>query len=293
MANENTTLMALVETDREALMATLRQDRSPAAAQQALEKVLDRALMRYTEATPDDTVRQAAQLIVRTMKSSLPLIDAVGESRRWSRTEGEAPKKDMKPSTLGFLAIAGVLELATLMGLTLAGGRMTGPIVLIEALIPAALAIGAAYWAGLKQGRPEKSAGSAQADTHEEFLIDVDKLWRDLHGMILIADDLLERTRAENQAGLLLQSAPDAVLDRRETDLFSNLLESAYAQSNPDAQEMTEAMRFYLHGQGIEVVDCAPGREQWFEFLPADRAGTLRPALISGDRVVKKGLAAR
>ena len=292
MANEKTTLLGLIEADREALLATLRQDRAPATAQQVLEKALDRALMRYTEAHPDDASRRAARLTVSAMKSALPLIDSIGEARRWSHTAGETRDKGIKTMSLALLGAAGALILATLMGLILAGGRLNGPIALIEALIPAALGIGAAYWAGLKQGRPDKPA-QAPADMREEFLIDPDRLWRNLHGMLLIADDLLDRAQAESEAAQLAEISPTAALDRRQAELFSTLLENTYARSDADAREMTEAMRFYLHGQGVDLVDCTPGREAWFEFLPADRPGTLRPALVAGDKVIKKGLAAR
>ena len=63
-------------------------------------------------------------------------------------------------------------------------------------------------------------------------------------------------------------------------------------QNGPDAGEMAESIRFYLHGAGLETADFEPGREAWFEFLPARRAGTIRPALMRGGRLVKKGLAA-
>lgn len=292
MANENTTLLGLMEADREALLSALRQDRTPAAAQQVLEKALDRALLRYTEARPDAAGRRAAQLTVSALKSALPLMDSVGEVRRWSRTAGAAPDRGMKTVSLGLLGASGALILATLMGLILAGGRLNGPVALIEALIPAALGIGAAYWAGLKQGRPDKPA-QAPADLREEFLIDPERLWRNLHGMLLLADDLLDRARAESEAESRAEVSPAAALDRRQAELFSTLLETTYARNDADAREMTEAMRFYLHGQGVDLADFTPGREAWFEFLPADKSGTLRPALISGDRVVRKGLAAR
>ena len=292
MANESCTLLALMEGDKEALLSEIRANQSPDAAEQALERALDRAQMRYAEACDDDATRQAAQMIVRTLKSSVTLVDSVGEARNWNRAAGEAPKKRMKPLALGLLAAAGLLELAVLLALMLTGGRMSGPIVFLEALLPAALGVGAAFWSGLITGRPEKKPGQPE-DIRQEFLIDADKLWRNLRGMLLIADDALEKTSAEAEVQRQVEALPGNVMERRETDLFATLLESAYAQNNPDAQEMVEAMRFYLHGQGVEAVDYAKGREAWFEFLPGDRPGTLRPALISGDRVVKKGLAAR
>ena len=288
---EHVTLVSLVEADKESLMGALNGNRSPEAAQVALERTLDRALMRWSEACDEDSVRQAAQLILSALKSALPLIDSVGEARQWrSEIVSGAHRKGLKPITLGLLAVSGILTLATLLGLTLAAGRLTSPLTLIGALLPAAGGVGAAYWAGLTAGRPEASRG-AEAPVRQEFLVDSEKLWRHLKGMLLLADDALERVRSE--AAQPQRSEAAGGLSRREIELFAGLLESAYAQDNADAREMIEAMRFYLHGAGVELADLEPGRENWFELLPASHPGTLRPALMSGDRVVKRGLAAR
>ena len=59
-----------------------------------------------------------------------------------------------------------------------------------------------------------------------------------------------------------------------------------------NAHEMAESIRFYLHSARIEAVDYEKGRENWFEFLPASRSGTIRPALVSNGKLVKKGMAA-
>ena len=247
--------------------------------------------MRHGECAADDDARQAARLVVGALKSALPLMGAVGEVRRWDRSAGAKSEKPLRPLTLGLLFGSAAMELAVLMGLTLAGGRLSSPIVLIEALLPAALALGGAYWAGLSHARPDKAADIP--DTREEFLIDPEKVWHSLHGMLLLADDTLARARADAGARRTADADPMGGMDRAEAELFSGLLESAYALDTSDGREMAESMRFYLHGRGIEVVDYAPGREARFEFLPADRPGTLRPALVCGERTVKKGLAAR
>ena len=75
-------------------------------------------------------------------------------------------------------------------------------------------------------------------------------------------------------------------------ELFSELLESAYAAGSDSGREQAEAIRFYLHRSGIEVCDYVAGRESWFEFLPAGGVGTIRPALVTEGRLLKKGLAA-
>lgn len=301
---ENVTLISLVESDKEALMGALAANRSPEAAQAALERTLDRALMRWAEACEAceacetceacdvDEVRQAGQLIVSALKSALPLIDSVGEARQWRSETASPARPGLRPMTLGLLAVSGVLTLSTLLGLTLASGRLTSPMTLIGSLLPAAAGVGAAYWAGLTAGRPEKNRDDGAA-ARQEFLVDPEKLWRNLRGMLLLADDALERIRSEAVQPKHSEAEAAGNLSGRDVELFSNLLESAYAQDNSDAREMIEAIRFYLHGAGVELIDFAPGQENCFELLPASQPGTLRPALMSGDRVVKRGLAAR
>ena len=74
-------------------------------------------------------------------------------------------------------------------------------------------------------------------------------------------------------------------------ELFAGLLESLYAQDGAAAREMSESIRFFLHGEKVDVVDFEKGRENWFEFLPAQRTGTIRPALVADGRLIKKGMA--
>lgn len=290
-AVEEITLSGLMEPEKASLIAALGQERTPQAAQALLERALDRALMRHQEARSDAASREAAALVVQTLKSALPFMDSVDEARRWTRDGAGDQRRGWKPLTLGLLAAGAALLIAVILALMAAGRRVIGPVALIEALLVAALALGAAFWAGLTAGRPEKKGDDAP--TREEFLVDPERVWRHLHGMLLLADDAIERARAGAEAARQAESAADGAIAPGELGLFATLLESAYAMDGPDAREMIEAMRFYLHSAGIEAVDYAPGREGWFEVLPAPRPGTLRPALVSGSRVLKKGLAAK
>lgn len=284
-------LVALFESDKEMIMVSLRADASPKAAQAALERALDRLALRHAEQCDDRETRDAAQVILKALKSSLPLMGAVDDVKVWETAPAIASRRRYKPMTLGLMALGGVLELSTLLGLMLSGGKFGGFLTFIEALIPAALGLAAMFWAGLQAGRPEKGTSKA-SETRREFFIDPDAVWHQVRGMLLWTDSALEDMSAHRRPA---ESDPASTgpIDSRETELFSNLLESAYAQQNPDSREMIEAIRFYLHGAGIELMDYAEGREAWFEFLPAPQSSTLRPALLNGDRVVRKGLASR
>ena len=289
---DNITLSSLLESDREMILASLNRDRSPQAAQTALEKALDRVSLRYAEQCPDAAARDAAQTVLKAIKSALPLVDSVGESRRWQKTVSVAPNRRMKPAAMGLLALGAVLVLAVMLGLLLTGGRLVGAVAFIEALVPAALGMAALFWAGVQYGTPPKQKSDAP-QLRDEFLIDPEKVWHQLHGMLLLADSAAEsaRSRAAIERQQQASAAPGP-LDRDQVELFSGILENVYAQSTPDGRELAENLRFYLHGAGVEVVDYEKGREPWFEFLPAQNRGTIRPALIHDDKLIKKGLAA-
>ena len=288
---ENATLLELLESDREMVLAALNRDRSPAAAQAALEKALDRVALRYAEQCADAASRDAAQSILRALRSALPLVDSVGEVRRWQRTAPDPAARRIKPATLGLMALGVVLELAVMLGLLITGGRLTGAVAFLEALLPAALGMAALYWAGLKQGKPPKQRDAAP-DLRDEFLIDADKVWHHLRGMLLLADSAVESARSQAAVDQQRQAtAGQGPLDRAQAELFAGLLENCYAQDGADSREMAEGIRFYLHGMGVEAADYAAGREAWFEFLPAQKPGTIRPALLYDDKLVKKGLA--
>ena len=291
---ENVSLVGLLEADREMIMASLTRDRAPAAVQTALEKALDRVMLRHAEACPDGRTRDAAQMILSSLKSALPLVDLVGEVRRWQKTAGASGRS--KPGALVWAALAGgaLLVLASVMGLAFAGGR-AGALAPLKAAVPAVLGMAGVFWAGTKWAKPPKGgAADAPSDYRDEYLVDAEKLWHHLRGMLLVADGALENLRAQSaaEAQRAERAAAEGPLDRAQLELFAGLLEGLYAQSGPDAREMAESIRFYLHGARVEVVDQEAGREEWFETLPSVKSGTIRPALVSEGRLIKKGLAA-
>lgn len=288
---DNMTLVALLDSDREMILGNLRADRSPQAAQAALEKAIDRVALRYAEQNPEED----AQRLLKTLKSALPLVDAVGEVRRWEKTvDLTAGKPKWTPMALGLLAAGAVLELAVMLGLLFTGGRLTGMLAFLEAIIPGALGIAAIFWAGKLYAKPAPVKSEAPA-VREEFLIDPEKVFHHLRGMLLMADSVIEgarRVEKKREQAATVDTA-GTKLDPRQAELMANLLETAYAHDDADSRETVQSIAFYLHSLGVEVVNCVPDNEAWFEFLPAPAPGTLRPALVSGDKVVKKGLAAK
>lgn len=295
---EKLSLAALLDEDRERVMESLSRDRTLPAAQAALEKAVDRVAYRYTEGCDDPALRDGAQQILHATKNALPLMDAVGEARTWS-AEYEAKGRRgvrLKPAALAALLGGLVLILATVLGALLAG-RTGGLFAFVRVLLPVALGCGCLYAAGVLSAMPDKERPGRDepSATRTEYLVDAEKAWHCLRGAMLQADGQLERLKEAAAARSVRESgqAPQSTIDPDALELFSELLELAYAVKDDGARESVAAMRFYLHNANIDVADYAQGRESWFEFLPADRTGTIRPALTSEGKVLRKGLACR
>ena len=294
------TLAALLDDDREMILANLARDRSLPAAQTALEKAVDRVMYRYTEAAESAIMRDSAQHILQAMKSALPMIDAVGEARTWKKEAAKAEKRGLKmgPMAVIALALGLMLVLASVLAVMFAG-HMGGALAFVKALLPTALGCGLLFWAGAQAASPKKRKKRADApadeDLRTEYLVDVEKAFHMLRGAMLLADGQLERIREEAalEDQRRLEASPAGGVSGEALELFSELLESAYAAKDDGAKESISAIRFYLHNARIDVADFEPGRESWFEFLPADKPGTLRPALVSGGRLLKKGMASK
>lgn len=173
--------------------------------------------------------------------------------------------------------------------------------------------------------------GGRGENSRVQLLVDPGAAYHGLQRMLLTADHLLEnmrqpsdfRTDGEScltggdgfradelngRAGGVESALSSRGIEKRsgagrgvsDTDLvfYSELLENAYASrrrdpDDPALTEQIESIRYYLHKKGISAEDyTGKDDEGRFEFLPSGgRQETIRPALLSGSRVLKKGLA--
>lgn len=288
------TLAALLDEDKEMVLANIARDRSLAAAQAALEKEIDRVLYRYVENCGDAVQRDGAQHLLQAIKNTLPVMDAVGEARVWKKEYDDGRRRAHMTPVAGALLAAGlVMVLASVLGVLIAGRG--GAFAFVKALVPVIAGCACLYFGGVQSMRPKKDkAKPADAEpTRTEYLVDAEKAWHCLRGAIVQADGQLERVREASAAQRRQadEAAQQGPLDPAAVELFSELLEAAYASGEEGAREAASSIRFYLHNAKIDVIDYAEGREAWFEFLPASRPGTIRPALISNGKVIKKGIA--
>ena len=291
---EKLSLAALLDEDREMVLANLAAGRTLPAAQLALEKAIDRVMYRYTEGCGDEALRDGAQHILQTMKNTLPVMDTVGEARTWKKQIDVRRRGALRfgPMAVGALLAGLALVLGSVLGVLIAG-RMSGALAFLKALLPVILGGAALFWAGVLSARPKVQSAPGSEEVRMEYLVDAERAFHCLRGAMLQADAQLERIREENALRRQSESeaSPAGQLAPEGLELFAELLESAYASPDENARESASAIRFYLHNGGVDVIDYAAGRESWFEFLPAAREGTIRPALVREGKLLKKGLA--
>lgn len=89
-----------------------------------------------------------------------------------------------------------------------------------------------------------------------------------------------------------LASADEGGLPKEELELYAGLLEAHASRDAEYALEKLSDVRYYLHQKDVDVVDYSADHESWFDLLPAEEAGTIRPALAKGGKLLVKGLAA-
>ena len=257
--DEEQSLAAFLEQDKDMVMAQLSADRTQENAVRVLEKETDRLM--YRAGAFDARKAPAAQGMLQVLKSALPLTAAVSEAQTWEKSaKKDAGKGSVRPPALSVVCgIAGILcVIAGLIG----PGAFSGFTRIFQVLWTAA------------------------------------GCWHILQGTLLGADHSLETAR-ELFAGAASEGSRDASGSLKKADLqfFCELLENAYAlrrQFPQDAAiaEQVESIRYYLHERGIETVDYSRQDGKWFELLPGDdEAVTIRPAFLQDSVVVMRGIA--
>lgn len=299
---EEQSLAAFLEQDKDMVMAQLSADRTQENAVRVLEKETDRLM--YRAGAFDARKAPAAQGMLQVLKSALPLTATVSEVQTWEKSaKKDAGKGSVRPPALSVVCgIAGILcVIAGLIG----PGAFSGFTRIFQVLWTAAgcaLLLAGGYLAGRgRRMEGRQKTGSARAQDEEiqqTFLVDQARIWHILQGTLLGADHSLETAR-ELFAGAASEGSRDASGSLKKADLqfFCELLENAYAlrrQFPQDAAiaEQVESIRYFLHERGIETVDYSRQDGKWFELLPGDdEAVTIRPAFLQDSVVVMRGIA--
>lgn len=310
-----------LEKDRDNVMNGLRTASTPADAQKILEKEADRLLLQYNEDCSSVRMRDAAAGMIQALRSSVPLLDTMGEPRVWRRdgSDGNGTGTGTRGKNLShiLLGIGIVLTAAAFAVPALTAGGTAAMGALLKGLILPVAGGGCMYFAGKTSATETrigigstKNAGSGSAGAPAqriEITIDPEKLWSSLRGAVMVIDRNLEIAGEEEKYALQkeLSAAVGAKgISAEEIELFSGLLEMADA----DSPQMAADIRYYLHKKNVDVLTWSVQNAAWFEMLPSipgrtarsksdsakeDAVMTIRPALAQDGKLLKKGTAVR
>ena len=269
----------------------------PERAVKVLESELDRLLYQYNEAAEEERLRSAASAMTETAKISLAYLNSMGEPKIWERYEDENPdaptKKPIPVFAWILLLVGAALPFAALV---LAAQVPDGTFRFVGSPWTFGLTGGGAAMlliAGLLMHRkpiPKKQTKIRQT----ELSVDAEKTWRALRAVVLSMDRNLEETASQInwERREKTETEGTAQLPAPEIDFFSELLEAGYSGDGDFALERLGTVKFFLHKNGVEAVEWSPENDEMFDRLPAAESGTIRPALVSEGRLLKKGLAA-
>ena len=279
------TLVELLEEDRARLISDLMNRPELEQAEETLEKEADRLLYRYSEAEKLEIRSRAASDMMQVCRMGLPLIDTVGESVVWTAEDGRGKKSFLLPAVL---SAAG----AAVMIFFFAGGRMPDGFGVFQKLMMCAgliLLFVGAFLLGRQTGGGR--AAERRARQKVENRIDAGNAYRKLRGVMQIIDRNIERAPAGagEAAGEYLLSGP---VSEGEIALYAGLLEALYSHDGDTALDKLEDIRYFLHRNNIEAVDYDTANREWFDVMPSEKRATIRPALVSGGELLRKGLAA-
>ncbi len=290
ITKEELKLQDLLKEDKEMLLENMAKDRSPEAVRALLENELDRIAYRCSEGTKDERRAWSMQTYIKIIKNTLPFISSVNEVREWKRNVNTSAAKKFRPAA-AVAAIAGLalVVIPVIMAITSKEGGLS------FRSLPVTLAGAVCLFLGGLLFRARSKEKVPEEELKQEFLVDPAGVYQSLWGAFIITDKCIEDDMVSRDLSGGKAAAVDEDISAVETELLSGLLETAYThRSQEDAagnEEMISAIRYYLHNRNIEVVDYTKEQESMFEILPSKRAGTMRPALVCGSRVIKKGLA--
>ncbi len=284
-------MFSCFESRKGALLASLTENRKPAAALAAVQDTFDTVLYKYINECGDDRLRSEAAYMVNTAKTCFPLIECVSETKIWvskSNDEDKA-KKNISVGFTIFMILAmlsfGVLiafAMPAFAGVERDSLLMCGSIIAFAAVMT--------FLAGMFLSRKPKHKDTN--DYKADIFINAEDVIRRLTAVMLLIDKNLDAIKAEEDEEPLV--GDDKTFDPKMLDMYASLLEGKYSANGEYALEQLDEVAHYLHSQGITLIDYAEDTAADFEFLPsAEGSRTLVPAMIYNGRLIRHGLATK
>ncbi|MBR4421510.1 MAG: hypothetical protein IKS69_03150 [Erysipelotrichaceae bacterium] len=287
-----TTMQALLERDKERFLNNMAAAKSSAESVATVEEQLSRILSAFNEKEENERIRNTAVYLTESLTSVAGFLNCDGESTIWSKSQYRpGVSKPKKSAWFGIFLILGILALAG------AGAEL---IYLTdsfppsnEMLIGLGIAAAAALFLFLSGIFSARKKEENKQELYAETIPDGEKTYHILLNGVLTMDRILEQVRNEElleEKKALLEEKDS--MKKEDIRFLSDLLESAYAENNEYGRQIVSDVKFYLHRKNIDVVDYDGNNRDFFELMPSDSTGTMRPALVMAGSVLRKGLAA-
>ena len=269
---EDTSMLALLLADEEALRRTLRAnrsvDKSRESAVETLRDELGTMLLRYNAACAQEPARQAvADGLTATLRDALDLLLA-GEA------EKETPPRRVNAGALAALLLAVLLGAGALLFLKAIPLAAYG--CLAGALVCAFLA--GRFWFSAREVTVRPA-------------VDPDAVWYAMKKSAETMDRKIAEYLAAQQALDGKAGAETAgPLGREELALYGDLLEALYAGNGAFALRQLGKLPAYLEKRGVELAEYSEETAELFELLPSrNQTMTQRPALLAGEKLLLSG----
>ncbi|MBO4919897.1 MAG: hypothetical protein J5365_07060 [Erysipelotrichaceae bacterium] len=288
-----TTMQALLEKDKERFLHNMAAAKSSAESVATVEEQLSRILSGYNGEEENDRIKNTAVYLIETVSSSAGLLNCDGESVIWSKSQYRPGiSKPRRSAWFIIFLLLGILCLVA------AGG---GLIYFTDSMPPSdemmiglGVAAAAAFFLFLSGIFSARKKEENRQELYAETIPDGEKTYHILLNSVLTMDRILEQVRneelLENKKALMEEKDS---LKKEEVQLLSDLLESAYGEGNSEyGKQIISEVKFYLRRRNIDVVDYDGDNRAFFDLMPSESAGTIRPALVIAGSVIRKGLAA-
>ena len=288
-----TTMQALLEKDKERFLHNMAAAKSSAESVATVEEQLSRILSGYNGEEENDRIKNTAVYLIETVSSSAGLLNCDGESVIWSKSQYRPGiSKPRRSAWFIIFLLLGILCLVA------AGG---GLIYFTDSMPPSdemmiglGVAAAAAFFLFLSGIFSARKKEENRQELYAETIPDGEKTYHILLNSVLTMDRILEQVRneelLENKKALMEEKDS---LKKEEVQLLSDLLESAYGEGNSEyGKQIISEVKFYLRRRNIDVVDYDGDNRTFFDLMPSESSGTIRPALVIAGSVIRKGLAA-
>ncbi|MGN0997779.1 MAG: hypothetical protein ACI4PG_12800 [Candidatus Ventricola sp.] len=268
------------EQSRAQLEAQLRRAGTMEEAVAACTMALERTACALMQDEQDEQARQRQQAVLALARRAPELLRAADAKGELVITD--APKPAGRGGVLGLtgLALGGAAALLVLAGYALLGGK---PLLAAAQLVGLALLV--------LGGRGGTAGEAPHVEARAVCRVDAQAMSLRLLQLCQAADVCVsDLSLLAHDAGRVRLSgtADDAMLD-----LLCALMEAKESGRPELALRSLDQAEQYLHLLGMELVRYTPENAAMFDLLPTlGDARTIRPALLSEGRLVRRGTAA-